>query len=69
MDKYIKQLMVVISEKYIVNVITILSVSKNTGRATSIFKLIIKTKAKKLVCSKDYYSKQGLVVGMSKWLN
>lgn len=72
MDKYINALFIKLSQKYKVNIITIMSYNEEYKRTTRNFKLIIdnkkNTKAPIKRQSLDFSSKIYLIQEMMKWL-
>lgn len=72
MDKYINILFIKLSQKYKVNIITIMSYNEEYNRTTRSIKLVIDNKpnTKKLIKrqSLDFRSKRDLIQAMMKWL-
>jgi len=72
-DKYINLLFTNMSQKYKVNIISIISYNEEYKRITRNFKLVIdnKPKSKKLIerQSLDFRNKRDLIQEMMKWLN
>ena len=72
MDKYINILFIKLSQKYKVNIITIMSYNEEYSRVTRNFKLSIDNKpnTKKPIKrqSLDFRSKRDLIQVMIKWL-
>lgn len=72
MDKYINILFIKLSQKYKVNIITIMSYNEEYNRTTRSIKLVIdnKPKTKKPIERKslDFRSKRDLIQEMIKWL-
>jgi len=71
-DKYINILFIKLSQKYKVNIITIMSYNEEYNRTTRNIKLVIDNKpnTKKLIKrqSLDFRSKRDLIQAMMKWL-
>lgn len=69
MDKYIKILLIQLSSKYKISLITVMTNDKK--KINSFYKLVIKGKRgknkDKLLLSKDYYSKRDIVSELLKW--
>jgi hypothetical protein len=68
LDKYINILFIKLSQKYKVNIITIMSYNNKYKRTNKTYKLVIDSKKKKIErVSLDFTSKRALVLEMMKW--
>lgn len=69
MDKYINILFIQLSQKYKVNIITIMSYNNKYKRVNKTYKLVIDSKRKKIErVSLDFTSKRALVLEMMRWV-
>ena len=69
-NKYIRQVLPVVAQKYGVTIITTTYVSEDTGRAAQVHKLRIYGKgSKKMIAEKSFGSERALVLELAEWAN
>lgn len=73
MDKYINMLFIQLSQKYKINIITIMSYNKEYGRISRLYKFVIDKKDENSIFpefreSIEIRGKQSLIQEMMKWL-
>ena len=70
MDKYIKMLLIKISQKYKVTITTIMSYDGEQNRVKNIYKIFIKSKeTESVLYDKAVYNKRNLLSELVKWQN
>ena len=67
-DKYIKILIIKISQKYKITITNIMTYDDEDNRIKNIFKILIKEKyGKNALCEKTVYNKRSLISELMKW--